>query len=78
LFDHDAKFNNEVLTVLKSSDLKPLRTSVRSPWQNGIAERWVGSARRELLDHIIPLNEHQCSGLGATILAITMTELTLA
>jgi transposase InsO family protein len=57
LFDHDAKFGNEVLTFLKASALKPMRTSVRSPWQNGIAERWVGSARRELLDHIIPLNE---------------------
>jgi hypothetical protein len=32
-----------------------MRTSVRSPWQNGIAERWVGSARRELLDYITPL-----------------------
>ncbi len=28
-----------------------------SPWQNGIAERWVGSARRELLDHVIIMNE---------------------
>ena len=32
-------------------------TAFRSPWQNGIAERWVGSARRELLDHVIVLNE---------------------
>src|SRR5258705_11345557 len=28
-----------------------------SPWQNGIAERWVGSCRRDLLDHIVALNE---------------------
>ena len=42
---------------LKASGIKPLRTSVRSPWQNGIAERWVGSVRREMLDHVIPLNE---------------------
>jgi putative transposase len=34
-----------------------MRTSIRSPWQNGTAERWVGSARREFLDHVIPLNE---------------------
>jgi len=26
-------------------------------WQNGIAERWIGSCRREILDHVIALNE---------------------
>ncbi|HEX4164247.1 MAG TPA: hypothetical protein VHZ55_02135, partial [Bryobacteraceae bacterium] len=31
---------------------------------NGVAERWVGSARRELLDHIIPLNESHFRRLG--------------
>jgi putative transposase len=64
LFDHDAKFGSEVLKFLKSSDLKPMRTSIRSPWQNGTAERWVGSARREMLDHIIPLNEYHLRRLG--------------
>jgi hypothetical protein len=44
LFDRDAKFGKEVTEFLKSSGLKTLRTSVRSPWQNGIAERWVGTA----------------------------------
>jgi hypothetical protein len=37
LFDHDSKFGNEVLQFLTSSALKPRRTSVRSPWQNGVA-----------------------------------------
>jgi len=31
---------------------------LRSPWQNGIAERWVGSCRRDLPDHVIALNEY--------------------
>ncbi|HME70034.1 MAG TPA: integrase core domain-containing protein [Myxococcota bacterium] len=31
----------------------------RSPWQNGYAERLVGSLRRECLDHLIALNERQ-------------------
>src|ERR1043166_5863964 len=35
-----------------------IRTAYRSPWQNGIAERWIGSCRRELLDQVMVLNEH--------------------
>jgi len=57
ILDRDTKFDAEVLSVLRSIGLKPKRTSRESPWQNGVAERWVGSCRRELLDHVIPLNE---------------------
>ena len=57
ILDRDAKFNADVLTFLKATGLTPKRTSCESPWQNGIAERWVGGCRRELLDHVIPLNE---------------------
>ena len=32
-------------------------TSPRSPWQNGYAERLIGSIRRECLDHVIVLSE---------------------
>ena len=57
IFDHDSTFNSEVITFLKATGLEPKRTSVQAPWQNGIAERWVGSCRREILDHVIALNE---------------------
>ena len=57
IFDHDSKFDANVIAFLKCTGLKAKRTSVRAPWQNGIAERWVGSARREILDHVIALNE---------------------
>jgi putative transposase len=57
ILDRDAKFNADVLGLLKATGLRPKRTSVQSPWQNGVAERWVGGCRRELLDHVIPLNE---------------------
>jgi transposase InsO family protein len=42
---------------VKSFGIEPKRTSFRSPWQNGVAERWVGNCRRDLLDHVIVLNE---------------------
>ena len=57
LFDRDQKFNAEVISFLKAAGLEPKRTSVRTTWQNGLAERWIGSCRREILDHIIALNE---------------------
>ena len=41
------------------------RTIVEVPWQNGVAERWVGSCRRDLLDHVIVLNERHLKRLMA-------------
>ena len=57
VFDRDRKFASDVRGFLKASGMKAVRTSIRSPWQNGIAERWVGSIRRDLLDQVIALNE---------------------
>jgi hypothetical protein len=57
IFDHDSKFDTEVIRFLKSTGLKPKRTNVQAPWQNGTAERWVGSCRREMPDQVIALNE---------------------
>jgi putative transposase len=57
IVDHDSIFNADVIAFLKATGLKPKRTSIQAPWQNGTAERWIGSCRREILDHIIPVNE---------------------
>ena len=57
ILDRDGKFNGEVATMLEYLGSELIRTAYRSPWQNGVAERWVGSCRRELLDHVIVLNE---------------------
>lgn len=46
-----------------------MRTSFQSPWQNGVAERWVGSCRRELLDHVIVLSEEHLLRLLREFLA---------
>ena len=55
--DNDGKFGNDVWRTFRSFGITEKRTSYRSLWQNGVAERWVGSVRRELLDHVIVVNE---------------------
>jgi putative transposase len=57
VLDRDGRFSGEVATMLEYLGSELIRTAYRSPWQNGVAERWVGSCRRELLDHVIVLSE---------------------
>ena len=57
ILDRDVRFSGEVATMLEYLPSELIRTAYRSPWQNGVAERWVGSCRRELLDHVIVLSE---------------------
>jgi transposase InsO family protein len=52
-----------VIDTVKSFGINPKQTSYRSPWQNGVAERWVGNCRRDLLDHVIVLNERHLKRL---------------
>jgi putative transposase len=37
IFDHDAKYGFEVPTAVNSMKITPVRTSIGSPWQNGVA-----------------------------------------
>ncbi len=66
--DRDAKYGLEVPAAVRCMNITAVRTSWRSPWQNGIAERWVGSCRRDLLDHVIALNERHLKRLLAAYL----------
>ena len=63
IFDRDRKFGIEVIAAVQATGIMPKRTSFQSPWQNGIAERWVGSCRCDLLDHIIAINERHLKRL---------------
>ena len=63
IFDRDAKYGFEVPIAVRSMCIRPVRTSFESPWQNGIAERWIESCRRDLLDHVIALNEQHLTRL---------------
>jgi transposase InsO family protein len=63
VFDHDAKYGLEVPAAVRSLKMDPVRTSFESPWQNGVAERWVQSCRRDLLDHVLAVNERHLKRL---------------
>src|SRR5215813_567498 len=66
ILDHDAKYGTEVPAAIRSMDITAVRTAVGCPWQNGVAERWVGSCRRELLDHVIAINQSHLKRLLAS------------
>jgi hypothetical protein len=40
IFDHDSKFNRDVIQLLTATGLQAKRTSIQASWQNGVAERW--------------------------------------
>ena len=55
--DNDTKFGTAFKKRVKAMGIRDRPTSFRSPWQNGYAERVIGTIRRECLDHIIVVNE---------------------
>ena len=57
IFDRDSAFSAAVVDFIKALGTKPVRISYRSPWQNGTAERWISSCRRELLEHVVVFGE---------------------
>jgi transposase InsO family protein len=63
IFDRATNFNQDIISTVKTLGIEPKRTSFRSPWQNGVAERWVGNCRRDLFDHVIVLNERHMKRL---------------
>ena len=54
--DRDSAFA-AVRSTIDGMGIREIRTAPRSPWQNGHAERVIGSIRRECLDHVIVFNE---------------------
>jgi putative transposase len=63
IFDRDSKYGVEVPAAVRSLKMRAVRTSFESSWQNGVAERWVESCRRDLLDHIIAVDERHLKRL---------------
>ena len=55
--DRDASYGQRVAKRLAAMGIRDHPTAPRSPWQNGHAERLIGSIRRECLDHIVIFGE---------------------
>ena len=55
--DRDRVYGAVVTRRLRAMGIRDKPTAPASPWQNGFAERLIGSIRRECLDHIIVLGE---------------------
>src|SRR6266487_163649 len=53
LRDRDAKFTAGFDEVFRNEGVKVIHLPYRSPRANAVAERWGGSARREVLDHLL-------------------------
>jgi putative transposase len=51
--DRDAKFTDAFDAVFRSEGARILRTPIQAPVANSFAERWVGTVRRECLDHLL-------------------------
>jgi transposase InsO family protein len=63
LRDRDDKFGPAFDRAARGVGAKVIRTAVRAPNMNSVAERFVGSARRELLDHVLLVDEQHLSSL---------------
>jgi transposase InsO family protein len=53
----DRVYGTDVTRRLRAMGIRDKPIAPASPWQNGFAERLIGSIRRECLDHIIVLGE---------------------
>ncbi|HET8630689.1 MAG TPA: integrase core domain-containing protein [Thermomicrobiales bacterium] len=55
--DNDSKYGTAFARVAAASGIAVVRTAYRAPRENAVCERFLGSVRRECLDHVLVLGE---------------------
>jgi hypothetical protein len=55
--DRDCVYGDVFLRRLRAMGIRDRPIAPRSPWQNGCAERLIGSIRRDCLDHVVVFGE---------------------
>jgi putative transposase len=63
--DRDAKFTTAFDTVFTSSGPRIVKTPIHAPRANAYAERFVGTVRRECLDHLVIVGSRHLRGVLA-------------
>ena len=63
LRDRDDKYGPSFDRAAEGAGIRLIKTAVRAPNMNAVAERFVGSARREMLDHVIVIDDHHLGRL---------------
>jgi transposase InsO family protein len=58
--DRDRSYGEVFLRRVGAMGIRDRPTSPRSPWQNGYAERLIGSIRRECIDRVVVLVNDTC------------------
>ncbi len=69
LRDRDAIYGDAFVRRVKALGMSEVLIAPRAPWQNPLAERVIGSIRRECLDHVIVINERHLRRLLRRYLA---------
>src|SRR5437870_1403080 len=70
--DRDQVYGAATTRRLRTMGIRDKPIAPGSPWQNGFAERLIGSIRRECVDHIVVLGETHLRRVLKSMLDITM------